>query len=271
MAFCFQLRFRYSNEINCDDMDADIEISTFNYPLKLIARDSDSLRHAKWLVIRGSQYTNSEEARRDGLRLHKMLLVSGVKRNAGIHCGPREGDSISGLDILTENKIQLVGMDVKFRIGTPPRTFASKISPVGELSDEQLISAELINDSFFELSTEARFILRVSAIETLCKQGGRSSGVKKIIGDLLKGLDEGTPEGKEVAQILRQGKTESIGRACRSKIRKLLGKDAESEFDHLYPFRSKFLHEGVGRGALSDEADKALKLAIALLLHDLDD
>ena len=79
MTFYFQLRFRCSSEINCDEQAFCYRNFDLQNPLKMIAQDSNSLRKAKWLLIQGSGYLTPEEARSDGLQLHKMLLVSIVE------------------------------------------------------------------------------------------------------------------------------------------------------------------------------------------------
>jgi hypothetical protein len=54
-----------------------------------------------------------------------------------------------------------------------------------------------------------------------------------------------------------------------SKIRQLIGDDKAKKFDALYARRSKFLHDGGGRGTLGDAADAALETGLELLLADI--
>jgi len=68
----------------------------------------------------------------------------------------------------------------------------------------------------------------------------------------------------------RYAKLESVRSAYMSKFRRLLGKPKAKEFEELYNLRSKFLHEGLGRGNLLEPANAALNLAQELLLADLE-
>ena len=54
---------------------------------------------------------------------------------------------------------------------------------------------------------------------------------------------------------------QSIGEACRERVRVLLGAEREAEFKELYDARSKLVHEGGGRGENAQNAAKALLLA----------
>ncbi len=62
---------------------------------------------------------------------------------------------------------------------------------------------------------------------------------------------------------------QSVRSAYMSKFRRLLGNDKAREFDELYNLRSKFLHEGLGRGNLLEPANAGLNLAQELLLVDV--
>jgi hypothetical protein len=168
--------------------------------------------------------------------------------------------------------MQVFGSDARLTVGMALNNFAAGILPA-DLTEPQLISAELINDSFFEVSQEARFLLCISAIEALCEQKMRDESVIKSIDALVADIGNNwiDKEAREqIIQVLKSSRRESVGRACRAKIENRLGKSEKDKFGELYETRSKFLHEGKGRGALSNAAGEALELATKLLLADIE-
>lgn len=69
------------------------------------------------------------------------------------------------------------------------------------------MAAELLNDSFFDTPPEARFLLRVSAIEALCPQPDQSDAFKKIVKELKASIP------KEMAHSERAARPAHGGRA----------------------------------------------------------
>ncbi|HEY4848264.1 MAG TPA: hypothetical protein VIH87_10885, partial [Methylocella sp.] len=140
------------------------------------------------------------------------------------------------------------------------------------LTERQRIAAELLNDSLFEVSTDASFLLRISAIEALCPQASASTAYVTLATTLRNAIPSDVPkEEREIMECLlkRDTRRQSVHSAYMSKFRCLLGKHKAKEFEKLYKLRSKFLHEGLGRGNLLEPADAALNLAQELLLADV--
>ena len=80
----------------------------------------------------------------------------------------------------------MFGMDAKLTVRTSVESFQARIADnIKSISERQKIATELINDSFLEASTDARFLLRISAIEALCPRGLRNGPVIKIL-EILK-------------------------------------------------------------------------------------
>lgn len=132
--------------------------------------------------------------------------------------------------------------------------------------------AALINDSFFVSNTEGQFILRVSAIEALCDQTGVDERFKEVVESLeqhLRSLSMDDTTRETIARRLKDLKRKSLRQSYMEKFRTLLSQQAASDYDQLYRLRSKFLHEGLGRGTLSDASNRALSLAVALYKAEL--
>jgi hypothetical protein len=140
------------------------------------------------------------------------------------------------------------------------------------LTERQRIAAELLNDSLFEVSTDASFLLRISAIEALCPQAPASAAYVTLATTLRGSIPSHVPkEDREAMERLlaRDTARQSVRSAYMSKFRRLVGGQKANEFDELYNLRSKFLHEGLGRGKLLQPATAALNLAQELLLADV--
>jgi hypothetical protein len=53
------------------------------------------------------------------------------------------------------------------------------------LKTNQRVTAELLNDSFFEMSPEASFLVRVSTVEALCPQADQTENFRGIVDSVL--------------------------------------------------------------------------------------
>jgi hypothetical protein len=143
---------------------------------------------------------------------------------------------------------------------------------VRALTEPQRIAAELLNDSLFEVSNDACFLLRIAAVEALCPQAPASGTYISLAEDLRNAIPREVPkEDREAMERLLERDTtrQSVRNAYMSKLRRLLNPQKAKEFDDLYNLRSKFLHEGIGRAKLLEPANAAWDLAQELLLADV--
>jgi hypothetical protein len=133
------------------------------------------------------------------------------------------------------------------------------------------VAAELLNDSFFKMSPEASFLLRVSAVEALCPQADQTDVFRGIVNSVLASIprDAPTPDRDQIEQALKRLAARQSVRSAYTNIRQLIGEDKAKKFDTLYSRRSNFLHDGSGRGTLGDAADAALEISLELLLADI--
>ena len=134
------------------------------------------------------------------------------------------------------------------------------------------MAAELLNGSFFETSPEARFLLRVSAVEALCPQADQTDAFRTVVKIVLVSIPKDAPpsDRDQIEQALgRLAKRQPVTSAYKSKIKQLLGDDKAEKFEDLYSLRSSFLHDGSGRGTLDGAAGAALEIGLELLLADI--
>jgi hypothetical protein len=142
------------------------------------------------------------------------------------------------------------------------------VNSISGLTPNQRVAAELLNNSFFEMSPEARFLLRVSAVEALCPQADQTEDFRNLVDNVLASIPE-DPSNQIKEALKRLAKRETVRSAYMSKIKRLLGNDNAKTFDELYRRRSNFLHEGAERGTLGEAANTALKICRELLLADI--
>jgi len=106
--------------------------------------------------------------------------------------------------------------------------------------------------SRFERSPQARFLVLITAVEILANEQPRIQREVEFVDRCLRNLET---QGLGGAQSLQGGlerlRKESIGAACRRLIRCSLGDEAARRFSRLYGARSRFVHMGRSREAVS--------------------
>jgi hypothetical protein len=140
------------------------------------------------------------------------------------------------------------------------------------LTENQRVAAELLNDSFFEMSPEARFLLRISAVEALCPQANQTVAFGNLVNYVLASIptEASSQDRNQIKGALeRLANKQSVRGAYMSQIKRLLGNDKARRFDDLYAQRSKLLHDGSGRGTLGEASNSALEIALKLLLANV--
>jgi hypothetical protein len=261
---CFEVRFRTSRPIDADWFDEQITPATFKRPLRFW-RPHGTARDENWLAIESRGYATYQEAENIGERVQDALLMSAAKRKMGVEFTGR--GAISGLSVFTGGQFDVADP------GTPlpaPLTRKELIEIVTTLESNlvltpnQRVAAELLNDSFFEMSPEARFLLRVSAVEAMCPQAGQTEAVRDQVARVLRSIPSDA-SGQIKEALERIAKRQTVRSAYMSKIKHLLGNDEAKRFDALYGRRSDLLHDGAGRGVLGEAANAALDICWKLL------
>jgi len=67
------------------------------------------------------------------------------------------------------------------------------VESAASLTANQRVAAELLNDSFFKMSREASFLLRVSAVEALCPQADQTDAFRTIVDSVLASIPKEAP------------------------------------------------------------------------------
>ncbi|MEP6827692.1 MAG: hypothetical protein ABJA10_06430, partial [Aestuariivirga sp.] len=171
----------------------------------------------------------------------------------------------------------IVGMDAHLNSQTPIPALLELVRPyIGvsrSLHVRQSTCAKLLNDSFFVGSSDAQFILRMTAIEVLCEKVDHNEKHRKAIDQLIDHLDtlDIELESKaDLAKTLGHAKSNGIRTSIRSACKRLLSQTETDRVLKLYDLRSEFVHYGHNRGQFAAESGEALELATKLLKSDLE-
>lgn len=246
----------------------------------------------------GRGFATEDAALVSGRTFADLMLAAGATKHMGVDVGfDREslhfaasvhdavrkatgqelrGDKI-GLMTYRQDSVQILRIEAALSTQMPLATFLSELSsiarPASSITERQRTCAALLNDSQFAVQDEATFVLLISAVEALCDQSDLPAEYVKVVEDLetcLAGIridDDGI---REVVQSnLKFAKKRSIRQSILSKCRALLGDKAARELDELYNLRSKFVHDGQGRGELRGRIGRARELGAALFEADL--
>jgi hypothetical protein len=273
MLYCFSVRFRFARPIPSfpDKIEEEFRLSTFKRPLQLARAYGMNIG---WLVIESCGYADYAEAKASGELFHDGLLIVAANQKVGVEFYLRIGHN--GIHVYPGGQLEIG--DPGLPQPTPltkhdlKATLETAIGSATSLTENQRVAGELLNDSMFNMTPEASFLLRVSAIEALCPQPGQTEAFKTMVTKLIASIpDETEDEDRDqVEQALKMlAARKSVRSACRSKIKEMIGADKAKQFDTLYNRRSKFLHNGDGRGNLDRPANDALELGLELLLADM--
>jgi hypothetical protein len=272
MSYCFAVRFRFARPVPsiADKIEEKFQATTFKRPLQLSRAYG---MNDGWLVIESCGYADHGEAQASGELFHDGLLIVAANQKVGVEFYLRVGRN--GIHVYTG---QMDLSDPGLPLPTPltkndlKATLGAAVGGAASLTENQRVAGELLNDSMFNMTPEASFLLRVSAVEALCPQTDQTEAFKAIVDNVVTSIPKDAPSSDQdqIKQALKRlAKRQSVRSAYMSKIKQLIGDDKAKQFDTLYNKRSNFLHNGEGRGTLDRPAEEALDLGLELLLADM--
>jgi hypothetical protein len=269
---CFSVRFRFARPIPsiADKIEEEFRPATFKRPLRLSRAYG---MNTDWLVVESCGYANDAEAKGSGELFHDGLLIVAANRRVGVEFYLRVGHN--GIHVYGgQGDLSDPGppMPTPLTKGDLKATLDAAVGSATPLTENQRVAGALLNDSMFKMTPEASFVLRVSAIEALCPQPRQTEAFKTMVKGLIASIPEKTSsdDRDQIERTLKMlAARKSVGGTCRSKIRDLMGDDKAKQFQNIYDQRSKFLHNGEGRGNLDGPAVEALDLGLELLLADM--
>jgi hypothetical protein len=204
MTFCFRLKFRMVTSLDAPKGTSDLGLPVLQSVARISSNQPRSSGSDQWIAIKSCGHISAAEARAKALRLKDIILLAGanglgadfgtdniqsrlsdaIKRNAKDRFGATIRDEVHGIDVFEDGDVRHFAAEAHatVQIGLPE--FSKRVMEAGafpELTQVSRTGAELINDSFFPMPDEARFLLRISAIEALCRQVKRPKPVQDLI------------------------------------------------------------------------------------------
>lgn len=191
---------------------------------------------------------------------------AGLRQLEATHNLPRVLNDEHGIMVFSE------GPTPRFALITPPIAVVGKprgrvalgieaARDADRLSDREVLAYDLFGASFFQPSVDARFLMLMTALETMIEQGPRPDGVEAWIDKLIsqtRQADLDTSERDSLLGSLRGlRKRESVGQAASRAIeglgsRTYQGKSAKAFFSDCYKVRSALVH---GNGPSREQVD----------------
>jgi hypothetical protein len=277
MPNCFEVRFRTPRHV-ADKIEEVFDAAPLKRPL-LLYRPDGMNSHDGWLAVKSCGYADCKEAEDSGARLQEGLLIVAAKQKIGVELylgGARE--AIHVYPEGSQLQVRDAGLPLPTLLGINELkdmlVLGAAVQSVASLTPNQRVAAQLLNDSFFffRMSSEASFLLRVSAVEALCPQAEQTDAFRATVDSVIASIPKDAPSSdrKQIKDALdRLAARQSVRSAYKSKIKQLIGNDKAKEFEALYGQRSDFLHDGKGRGTLGNAAEAALEIGLELLLEDI--
>ncbi len=297
MTYCSRYRFKLLTPLQVDK-GKHVDVAIPGLPSVTFEMGEEDYPVGHWAIAQIRGFATEQEARKVGQRLGDILLVVGAVTKLGIDVGfsrpstirfneparaavrKETGEELQGethgLKVYEEGAVAFMHFQAHCSVQIPAGAFEERLGnwaePSRDLTERQRNCAALLNDSLFVPQTEGQFILRISAVEALCEQAVRDARYLSAIEQLEQQLASQTldEEIRETLQgMLDNAKRQSLRLAYMTKFKTLRSKAEAKAFDELYEKRSKLVHDGLGRGDLSEANRTALQLATDLLEAEL--
>jgi len=282
--FCFRIRFRRSPRERLAVEESSIEVSRApnGSVVKLSAFGAEgSIEESEELVLSGCGYCTAEDAGLAGSVFRQGLALALARNLIGVDFrsrGPSSSIPPIGLQHFA-SLFRLTGPVAEDRYGIsvheklPDLHFIKMgdVSPIvtkplgkvveslcgfvavePRLSTAEEVAFEFFNASFFQAGADARFLLLMTAIETLIDPAERSSEAHKHVDSLIAATAENDviedEERLSIQGSLRLLKRESFRQAGKRVVAERLrdreyeGKSASKYFSDCYGFRSRLVH-----------------------------
>jgi hypothetical protein len=251
-------------------------------------KEIESIRDSKQLILKSEGWKTREEAKAGATRYTDALRLSLARLKIGADFGsrkPKSGYFGAGLEKLIAQTGREVMNDAPgpiiydsaqrplvasvgkidllegIRQDRFERVFAYAIEHPQRLKDNERLSLDLFNASFFHNTADSRFLMLAMAIEALLEPAPRSTGARTHVESLIKATRETSNISQEEKDSLLASLNwlldESINQAGRRLAQNRLGtrlysnKSAPIFFSYCYGLRSRLVH---GKHPLPEQA-----------------
>ena len=225
--YCFDVRFRTPRPV-ADKLEEVFKSAAFKQTLRCYRPDGMNM-HDGWVVVESCGYADFGEAQASGTRFQEGLLIAAANQKVGVEFYLR-GAEAKAVNVYPRGRSELRDP------GLPLPTILSEhelkemvgaaVESATSLTANQRVAAELLNNSFFKMSPEASFLLRVSAVEALCPQAAQTDTFQTLVDSVRASIPKDTwsPDRDQIEQSLKRlAARQSVRSAYMSKITQLIG------------------------------------------------
>ncbi len=278
--YSFRIRFNRSPTDTIDSAASKLSMPVIDERLSIIlqARQDDlPIRDSDQLAIVGSGYQTADKANIGGSRLQDALMVAlarvrvgadfghraakGMFTNHGLkwveeQIGKRTLNNIHGLMVFqSEPKPRFASTNAQITRRASPEVFMNAFTQAitlqPQIANRDLLAYTLFNASFFQPTTDSRFLLLIMSIEALLEPAFRSTDTQNHVRSLIEQTTSSSLPDEERNSILGSLHwllKESINQAGKRLTNERLGgrvygdRAATKFFSHCYQLRSKLVH-----------------------------
>ena len=306
LGYTFRIRFNRSprDTLQTEASELSVPVPDERISVVLRAGQTDRKIHdSNQLVLAGEGYETEKKAMEAGLQFQTALMIALARVRIGADFGQRAAKGVVteyGLRWLEEQIGQRALNDVHGLMVFPSepkprfalinveairgvnsesfqRTLLASIKLQPSLGERDLLAYVLFNASFFQPTSDSRFLLLVMAIEALIEPASRSSEAQEHVDRLIEQTRSASiPEGEKNSMIgtLRWLRHESINQAGRRLASSRLDDRSYNEqsapdfFTYCYQLRSNLVHGRFARATFEEvgNAAGALEVFVADLL-----
>jgi hypothetical protein len=296
----FRLRARTATKIDCTSSGplahSGLAQSVEIVPIKPVFGSN-------YIDLRSHGYSEAE-AKANAERLADRLLLVGAKAGYGVDLTQghvafsdelktthflKHGENLipdNGGVTIYEEPAFFMRFAAQGTVSEDVVSFDNHLGQIGSLNlpmtERQRIAAELINDTYFEPSLNAVFVLSITAVEALCPEKIPSAFFQSAVSVLvallkaahrLAALFQLESRCADLDDLISKlnglQKRGSVRQGYMTKLRALFDRKRAKEFDNLYNLRSSFVHNGLGRGKFVGDGPRARQIATELLFADI--
>jgi hypothetical protein len=160
--YCFDLNFAISKDIDLKWYPEEQHLTTVGRPVSLMRQRGLVARNRPRFIVRSRGFEDYQEARTARERLRDVILLGAAIQRVGVDFGPEGFEGYGG--VYPGGTLELTWVDPPPPAPITHAAFAGMIDAAKDkasaLTDRQRIAAELSNDSQFEMSDDARALLR---------------------------------------------------------------------------------------------------------------
>lgn len=264
MTFSFRIRVNRSPTDTIQTEESELTLASHSNDQQIVLRSRNEMpiKESDQLSLVGSGFSTEEQANSAGHKYQIALMAALAKVRVGADFGQRAAkgvftkhglkwveektgvrtlNNVHGLMVYkTEPKPKFASMGGQITRGTNRDSFltalTTSINNNSIITDRELVAFTLFNASFFQPTSDSRFILLVMAIEALIEPVSRTPESIALVDSMIKGVKDKPLDEKEKTSIIGSLgwlKKESINQAGKRLVSSRL--PAGSNYNDLSP------------------------------------